>query len=154
MKYETTVRVAATAGQTWAVLTSLTRWPEWTASMTSVEPLGGPLREGAEVRIRQPGLAAATWTVDALIPGSSFSWSTAALGVRTTAEHRVVTASDGADGPEGSGGADLTLTVRQSGPLAPLVGALLGRRVRRYVDLEAAGLKKAAEARSQVDQNR
>ncbi|MET1004968.1 MAG: SRPBCC family protein [Propionibacteriaceae bacterium] len=141
MNYEKTVRVAATAGQVWSVWANLNRWPDWTASMTSVDLLGGPLREGAQVRIRQPRLAPATWTVDALVPGSSFSWSTAALGVKTTAEHRVVPVPDGAE---------VTLTVRQTGPLAPLVGLLLGRRVRRYVDTEAAGVKKAAEVRSRA----
>jgi len=146
MNYETTVRAAASPGQVWSVWANLTRWPDWTTSMTSVEPLGGPLREGAQVRIRQPRLAPATWTVDALVPGSSFSWSTKGLGVRTTAEHRVVTTA--------TDGAEITLTVRQSGPLAPLVGLLMGRRIRQYVDLEAAGVKQAAEARSQVDENR
>ena len=145
MNYEKKVQVAATAAHVWSVWANLTRWPDWTASITSVEPLGGPLREGAQVRIRQPRLAPATWTVDALVPGSSFSWWTAALGVRTTAEHRVVPVPDGAE---------VTLIMRQSGPLAPLIGVLMGRRIRRYVDLEAVGVKQAAEARSQVDQNR
>jgi hypothetical protein len=40
----------------------------------------------------------------------------------------------------------LTLTIEQTGWLSGLVTLLLGRKVRRYVDLEAEALKVAAEA--------
>jgi hypothetical protein len=44
------------------------------------------------------------------------------------------------------GGTILTLRVRHAGPLARLVGLLTGSRTRRYLALETAGLKAAAEA--------
>jgi hypothetical protein len=37
------------------------------------------------------------------------------------------------------------LTLDQSGLLAPVVGAFFGRLTRRYVDMEADGLKRRCE---------
>jgi hypothetical protein len=41
----------------------------------------------------------------------------------------------------------LTLEINHSGPLAGLVGPLTGARTRRFIALEATGLKSASEAR-------
>jgi len=59
-------------------------------------------------------------------------------GVTTTGTHLVR--------PLGSGRAQLTVGISQSGPMAPLVGLLTGRRTGRYIRLEADGLKRCAES--------
>lgn len=130
--------VRATHERVWEVLTDVRRWPEWTPSITGVEVLGGgPLGPGSHVRIAQPKLPPAVWIVAAYEPGWSFRWQSGRTGVTTVAEHRVEPA-----GPNSR----LVLTVRQTGPLALATTLLTSRLTRRYVTLEADGLRGAAEA--------
>lgn len=113
------------------------RWPEWTASVTSVRRLDeGPLRVGSRVRIRQPRLPTTTWTVTEVVAGESFTWVAAGPGFTTTASHRVR--------PDASGSV-ATLALNQAGAVGALVGGLTARLTHRYLDLEAAGLRGRAE---------
>ena len=41
MRFERVVDIDATADKVWRVLVDMTRWPEWTASVRSIEPLDG-----------------------------------------------------------------------------------------------------------------
>lgn len=135
----TEIEVAAPPAAVWEALTDVTRWPERTLSMTSVEVLdGGTLGPGARVRIRQPKLPTMEWQVVACRPGESFVWTTSSPGVRTVATHAVT--------PVREGRSKLALGVHHHGPLAPLVRLLTGRLTRRYLAMEAAGHKAAAEA--------
>lgn len=136
MRFEITVDVAAPPERVWSLLADVERLPALTPSMESVELLDGPLRVGARARIRQPRLAQAVWTVTEFTDGESFTWESRGPGVTTTGGHLVTPAADGAT---------LQLTLVQSGPLAPVIGLLFGRRARAYVTMEANGLKKAAE---------
>ncbi|GAA4288384.1 hypothetical protein GCM10022262_27440 [Georgenia daeguensis] len=123
----------------WEVLADPTRWPERTPSMTSVELLdGGPLGPDARVRISQPRLPVMVWRVVAWRPGESFVWAASSPGVRTVATHTVV--------PVGERHSRLLLGVFHHGPLAPLARLLTGRLTCRYIGMEAAGHKAAAEA--------
>jgi uncharacterized protein YndB with AHSA1/START domain len=135
----TEVEIAAPAATVWEVLARPARWPERTASMTSADVIGGGgLAPGARVRIRQPRLRVMVWQVVSWRPGESFVWTTSSPGVRTVATHAVSSA--------GEGRSRLVLAVYHHGPLAPLVRLLTGRLTRRYLALEAAGHKAAAEA--------
>lgn len=116
------------------------KWPAWTESIDSVELLefDGELDLGSRARVSQPRMRPLVWTVSEFEPGRAFSWTSSVGGVTTVGTH----ATDDVDGGRRS---RLTLGLTQSGVLAPLVGLLLGRRTRRYVALELAGLKAAAE---------
>jgi len=139
MEHEVTVKVQAPVEKVWEVLADVERWPEWTASMTKLEVLGdSPLGVGARVRIKQPGLPAAVMTVDEWQPGDRFRWSTSNPGVRTVADHELAAQGDGTTA--------VTLRLRQTGPAAGLLGLMIGRKARRYVQMEADGLKAASEA--------
>ena len=132
------VRVDAPAPEAWRVLLDVPAWPTWTKSMQAVTVLDpGPLRVGSAVRIAQPRLPVAEWTVDELVPGQSFSWSSRRPGVRTVAEHHLHPDADGCA---------LTLVLRQSGPLAGVSARLFGGLVRRYLRMEAEGLKRRVES--------
>ena len=136
---ETHVDIAAGPEEVWAVLVDVERWPEWTASMSKVERLdGGPFAVGSRVRIKQPRLPPTVWKVTALDPGQAFSWNAESPGVTTVADHRVT--------PAGPGVVKVTLGIRRSRPLAPVIDALFGRITRRYVAMEAEGLKRRCEA--------
>jgi hypothetical protein len=138
VNYETTVQVSTDPATLWKTLVDVGAWPTWTASMDKVERLdGGELRVGSTARVKQPGLPTSTWRVTELQPGTSFTWESSSPGLTTRGGHDI--ASDGA-------ATILTLTLAQHGPLAGLVGLVTGRRARRYVDMEAEGLRRAAES--------
>ncbi|GAA0220572.1 hypothetical protein GCM10009527_015970 [Actinomadura nitritigenes] len=138
MHFEIAVDIDATPETVWNLLKDVERWPDLTASMNRVELLDAPLREGARARVHQPGLPAAVWTVTTFTENENFTWRSRSPGVTTTGGHEVL--------PRPSGGSTLRLTLDQSGPLAPLIALLMGSRTRRYVTMEANGLKAAAES--------
>ena len=140
MDIERTIDIAAPHQDVWRIMTDVKRWPEWTASVTSVDLLDqGDLHPGSRVRVRQPRLPAVVWTVTVLEAGRYFEWQNLAPGLKTVAGHRL----------EGRGGAGarVTLSVGWSGVLAPLMRLVYGNLSRRYVDTEAEGLKRRSEAR-------
>lgn len=138
--FETRVDIAAAPEDIWAVLVDVERWPQWTDSMSEVRLLGeGPLAVGTRVRIKQPRLPPTVWEVTSMEPLHSFSWTAAAAGMTTVADHRVTSTSTA------SGPVTVTLTIRRSGALAPLVDLVLGGVTRRYVSMEAEGLKRRCE---------
>jgi Polyketide cyclase / dehydrase and lipid transport. len=139
MDYEQTIDTQADVAQAWTALAAVTAYPQWTRSMSAVEPLNGPeLRVGHRFRIRQPGLPVTVWRVCAVTDGRSFEWEARAPGVHTVAYHHLT--------PLPTGGTRITIGIRQRGPLAGLVALFTAAKTRRYLALEAAGLKAAAEA--------
>jgi carbon monoxide dehydrogenase subunit G len=138
MRVDVTVDVSAPPEVVWAVLSDVRSWPTWTASITSMRPLSpDPLQVGSRVRIEQPRLPATVWTVSDLVEGERFSWTSRGPGVHTRASHRVVGTA---------AGSRVTLSIDQAGVLGRLVGRLHGGLTRRYVEMEAAGLKQRSES--------
>ena len=137
MQVDVTVDISAPPEVVWAVLSDVESWPTWTASITSVRLLGpDPLQVGSRVRSKQPRLPASVWIVSELVEGERFIWTATGPGVHTRASHRVVRTSDGSRA---------TLSIDQAGVLGRLVGRLFGGLTRRYVAMEAAGLKQRSE---------
>lgn len=138
--YSVSAEVAATPEAVWRVLSDVEGMPGWTSSMASVRIVEGPNPPdaGTAVRIEQPGLPLAIWTVDDWDPPRMFAWTSAVPGMRTQAEHVVE--------ESGTGGSRVTLTITQVGPLAGLLGALTRKRTRELVDTELASLKARAES--------
>jgi uncharacterized membrane protein len=136
MRHEKTVGISAPADTIWSVLTDVARWPEWTASIRSVELLSEqPLRLGSRVRIRQPKLPTAVWEVTDLQPGRAFTWINRSPGMTSTGIHEIVGTPDAPA---------VRLVIDQSGPLSFLARPFLPL-TRRYVEMEAAGLKRRCE---------
>ncbi|MFD6756951.1 SRPBCC family protein [Micromonospora gifhornensis] len=139
MRYEQTITVRADQARAWAVLAAVTTWPQWTSSMREVQPLDGDeLALGHRFRVKQPGMPALVWRVSALQVGDSFTWETRSPGVRTSGFHRLAANPDGTT--------SITVGVDQTGPVARLLDLLIGARTRRFLALEAAGLKAASES--------
>jgi uncharacterized membrane protein len=138
MRYEQTATAAATTGQAWTAVRDVTDFPKWTRSMTSVEPLDdADLRTGNRYRIRQPGLPVIVWTVSEVRDGEAFTWEARSPGVHTVAFHRLAANPDGTT--------QITIGIEQTGPLAGVVRLVTAARTRRYLEMEAAGLKAASE---------
>jgi len=140
VRFEATIDVAAPARKVFDVYADVERWPEWTASVTSIERLDqGPLRVGSRARVRQPMLPTTVWEVTELVPGERFSWVARGPGIVTTGIH-VARATDRA------GVTEVTAALEQRGPLGPLLGFVSRRLTRRYLDLEVHGIKERCEA--------
>ena len=135
--YEVSSTIGAPIDVVWSVLVDVERMPEWTSSMRSVRLLDGSgLGRAGRVRIKQPWLAASTWTVDLFDPPRYFSWRSRSGPVETTAAHSL----------EDLGHATAaTLSISHSGPGAAIIGLLIAPLTRRYVDRELRGLKARAE---------
>ena len=137
MPVRETVEIAAPPERVWQVLSDVESWPTWTDSVRSARLLdGGPLAEGSRVEMAQPRLPKATWVVTELVEGRSFSWSARGPGVVSVADHELEPT------PEGT---KVTLQFSQGGPVGSAVAKLAGGLVRRYVAMEAEGLKRRCE---------
>ena len=138
------IEIAAPADVVWQVYSDVERWPEWTRSVSSVRLLeGAPLAVGSVAEIRQPKLPKLRWTVTELAPPRSWAWTSVSPGSRAVGRHEVT-----ALGPSR---ARADLSIEQAGPLGALVGRLIVGLTRRYLAMEAAGLKSASEARAGRD---
>lgn len=138
MNYEISIAIDASREHIWSVLSDVERWPEWTPSMRRVQYISGNnLSLGSRMRIEQPKMPALVWEVIEVVPQQTFSWRTTSAGVTTLATHQL-----------GLGPADavtVSLVVRQHGPLAWLIGLLTAQMTRRYVQMEANGLKQRCQ---------
>ncbi len=138
MKLEKTIEIKAPRAKVWAALVAVQNWPLWTESMTRIDRLDDrPFGIGSQVRITQPKLPVLVWQVVEFEPGASFAWLVTSRGVTTLASHRIAGPADGRS--------TVTLAIRQTGLMASLAGRLLGEVTRRYVEMEAEGLKKYCE---------
>ena len=116
VRFMATIDIAAPAQLVYEVYTDVERWPEWAASVTSVERLDqGPLRVGSRARIKQPRLPTTVWEVTEVVTGRSFSWIARSPGVITTASH-VVTP------PEADGPTRVTASLQQTGAARSVAG--------------------------------
>jgi hypothetical protein len=132
-RFSITTDIPAAPDRVWGILAGVERWPEWTPSVTRITRLdSGPLAIGSRVRIHQPRLLPSTWRIVELAEGRRFTWVTGGPGVRAVAEHSVEPIDRGSR---------VTLSVRFEGVLATVVARLTRDLNRRYLELEAAGLR-------------
>lgn len=139
MRAVETFGIDAPASTVWAVLADVSRWPEWTPTMTSVTVEGGgSLSPGMSARVKQPRLPPAKWVVTTFEEGREFTWETRSPGVVTSGGHRITESSGESTTVE--------LTLEMTGPLAGVAGLLLGAMSRRNVAAEAEALKRRSES--------
>ncbi|MEZ4501717.1 MAG: SRPBCC family protein [Dehalococcoidia bacterium] len=134
------VDIEAPPARVWAIFEDVARWPDWTPTVTAVELLDAPpLRVGFRARLTQPGRGPAVWQVTEVAHERSFTWQTRAGGMIVSGLHAL---------EPRVGGTRLTLAIEATGLGALAFGWLAARASRRNLPLEAAGLKRAAEASS------
>jgi uncharacterized membrane protein len=132
-----TVDIAAPPDRVWALIADVERWPERIPTVDSVERLDdGPLAVGSRTRLQQPRLPTSVWTVTELTDGSSYTWESTSPGVTITAAHVVEPRPDGSR---------LTLSVTVSGWMSGPGWLMTRSLTRKYVETEAASIKRAAE---------
>jgi uncharacterized membrane protein len=135
--FSAVVHIEAPPDEVVAVLFDVERWPEWTSTMTRVRRLDqGPLAVGSRAEVRQPKLPPALWQVTELDAQRGFEWETRGFGLKLEAGHLV---------EQDMTGSRVTLSLRFSGLLASLVARFFGSLCRRYIAIEAEGLRKRCE---------
>ena len=139
------IEIEAPPDVVWRLFSQVEGWPEWTASVRRVSPLDAPaLAVGHRYEIRQPRFPRLVWTVTEFDPGRSWTWRQRSPGSTTAAVHEVV--------PLAGGRRTLVRQqIDQRGPGGVLVGLLARGLTRRYLQMEADGLKWASEAAASAD---
>jgi uncharacterized membrane protein len=144
MLTENTIEIDAPAQLVWKVFSDVERWPEWTASVTSLAGRdGADLAVGKRFSIKQPGMPKLVWKVTEIDPGLSWTWVQSAPGTLASARHEVVGQPDGR-----------TLVRQrlvQRGVLGALVARLMLIKTKRFLQLEAQGLKARSEQLHRAD---
>ncbi|GAA4206179.1 SRPBCC family protein [Actinocatenispora rupis] len=139
MQVETQIGIAAPAERIWRVWTDVEHWSDWTPSVTWVRRLDtGEFGVGSRAAVKQPSMRPMVWEVTESTPGESFVWTARTAGTTLVAGHRL------SPGPDGTTTA--TLSMNHTGLLAPALGVLVGGRIKRYLALEADGIRRFCEA--------
>jgi uncharacterized membrane protein len=140
---EDRIEIDAPPQLVWEVFTDVEHWPEWTASVTSLVGLDGPgLDVGKRFAIKQPGMQKLIWQVSEIDRGSSWTWVQRSPGVLVSARHDVI-ANRG-------GGTLVHQQLDQRGVLGALAGRLMAKKTKRFLQLEARGLKARSEQLSRA----
>lgn len=135
---ESAVAIDAPATVVWNVFSDVERWPEWTASVTRLVALDGPgLAVGKRFEIKQPRMPKLIWEITDVTAGTSWTWVQRSPGGLTVARHDVM--------EEFERRTKVRQQIDQRGPVGALVGLLMRPMTRRYLELEAAGLKARSE---------
>jgi carbon monoxide dehydrogenase subunit G len=132
------VVINASPAAIWQVLADVERWPTWTPTVLSVEPVTRDgFRVGAKYRVTQPKLRPAVYEVTERIPHQVFTWVQKAAGAKMIADHRL-TAFDGS-------GTEVELSFSTEGLLGALLGSMYSKTIADYVKTEAKSLKQHCE---------
>jgi uncharacterized membrane protein len=139
MHFEKTIEIEAPQQRVWDVLSDLEAWPRRIETVDTVELLTpAPITKGSQVRLKQPKLPEGTWDITVWDAPSYFEWTQKSGGLTNVAGHRVDAL--------GEGRARLTLTLDMRGLLIPVTALFYRGLTNRYMNLEAEGMKRAAEA--------
>lgn len=141
---DSSVEIDAPPARVWDVFADVERWATWTASIERIVPVDGTgIEVGNRFEIKQPRMPNLVWEVTAVEPGVSWTWRQRSPGGTTFATHEVVARGDGR-----------TLVrqrIDQRGPVGVLVGVLMRGMTKRYLELEAQGLKARSEEQRRRD---
>ena len=138
MRFEKTMEIDASPQRVWDVLSDLEAWPQRIETVDAVELLTpGPIAKGSRVRLKQPKLPEGTWDISVWEAPSYFEWTQKSGGTTSVAGHRVEAL--------GERRARLTLTLDMRGLLIPVMALFYKGLTNDYMNLEAEGMKRAAE---------
>jgi uncharacterized membrane protein len=139
MLFEESIDVEAGQQRVWEVLSNLEDWPSHIETVDVVElTTPGPVAEGSRVRVKQPKLPEGEWEITVWDPPSYFEFQQKSGGVTNVAGHRVEALAEGRS--------RLTLSLDMRGLLVPVVALFYRDLTKRYMTIEAEGMKGAAES--------
>jgi uncharacterized protein YndB with AHSA1/START domain len=144
VRTDVAVEIEACPEHVWAVLTDVSRWPQWTSAVREVRLLdGSALGPGGVVRIRAAGLPDRTWRVSEFSRHRAFTWAADGLGARARVAFTLRRVDDRAGAPR----TRLVIVHERSGPVAAAVLALTSRATARHLHALAEGLRLRCEQR-------
>lgn len=147
MLIKDSIEIDAPAQLVWQVFSDVEHWPDWTESVTSLVGQDGPdLAVGRRFSIKQPGMSKLVWKVTEIDPGSSWIWVQLSPGVDVSARHWVI--------PRPDGRTLVRQELEQRGLLGALVGRMMLKKTKRFLELEARGLKARSEQVHRADGSR
>ena len=139
MHFEKSIEIDAPQQRVWDVLSDLEAWPQRIETVDLVELVTpAPITEGSRVRLKQPKLPEGTWDITVWDAPSYFEWRQKSGGITSVAGHRVEMLEEGRS--------RLTLSLDMRGPLILVVGLFYRGLTKRYMTMEAQGMKRAAES--------
>jgi uncharacterized membrane protein len=139
VRFEKSIEIDAPQQRVWDVLSDIEAWPQRVETVEVVELLTpAPLSTGSRVRLKQPKLPEGTWDVTACDAPAYFEWMQKTGGTTSVAGHRVEALGDGRS--------RLTLTLEMRGFLIPIIALFYKKLTNDYMNLEAEGMKRAAES--------
>ena len=139
MRFEKSIDIDAPQQRVWDVLGDLEGWPQRIVTVDTIELLTpAPITRGSRVRLKQPKLPEGTWDITVWDAPSYFEWTQKSTGTTSVAGHRVEAL--------GESRARLTLTLDMRGLLIPIMILFYKDLTNRYMNLEAEGMKRAAES--------
>jgi uncharacterized membrane protein len=139
MRFEKSIEIDASQQRVWDVLSAIEAWPQRIETVDSVELLTpAPITQGSRIRLKQPKLPDGTWDIMVWDAPNYFEWTQKTGGTTNVAGHRVEALAEGR--------ARLTLTLDMRGLLIPVIALFYKHLTNRYMNLEAEGMKRAAES--------
>ena len=134
---EKTSAIAARPHDIFHILLDLTRWNQWTQSVTQMSVLDNEEpKPGVRIKVFQPKLSPAVWTITEIVPDTRLIWEKRSFGLRMVSEHLITLHGDEAS---------VTIRMTYNGPLASLAFNLTQSLTDRYLTLEINGLKRECE---------
>jgi hypothetical protein len=119
------------------VLKELSQWNQWTKSIIAISFLKNDrFKTGAKIKVLQPKLLPAIWTITEISENKSMVWKKKSTGLKMTANHFIQ------DFGEGS---IVKLQIIYQGFLAMFFYRLTSSLTDTYLTMEIAGLKKKCE---------
>ena len=132
------IEINATPARVWQVLSDVSKWPEWTPSIESVEGTPATMGVGATAVVKARGNPKATWTVTEWNPGQNFTWVTSIRGSKSVGEHIIE--------PNGEGKSRVTLAIEVKGLMGVIFKPMISKGIVENLEMESNGLKQRSEA--------
>jgi hypothetical protein len=130
---EKTTVIYARPNDIFGVLMDLEGWRQWTPSIIGMSILNNDQpAPGARIKVLQPKLPPATWTITQVEQDRALVWEKRSFGLRMLSEHFI---------SEGANGTRVTIRITYEGLLAGLAYWLSHNLTDRYMTMEINGLK-------------
>jgi hypothetical protein len=119
------------------VLTDIEQWNQWTKSIIDISFVGsGGLKVGAKIKVLQPQLPPAVWTITEISKNKSLTWEKRSFGLKMIANHII---------EESNKETIVKLQIIYQGFMARFFYKLSSALTKRYMTMEITGLKERCE---------
>ena len=134
---EKSLIINANPKEVYTILTRLEYWNRWTKSISSISLLDrNKFKVGARIKVLQPKLPSAIWTIAEIIENQSLVWEKKSFGLKMKAQHSIIITNNDTL---------VTLRVVYEGFLAKLYYKLTSSLTDQYMTMEINGLKNESE---------